>query len=109
TLGSTTKRFDPLYGTPHKFWGYMDYFYVGTGSPTGGLQNIYVKTKYAAKDFSVALDIHNFQLANLYAGGPAKKNLGYEFDLIANYNLNKFTNLELGYCVMLANDQMEKV
>src|SRR5688572_29484334 len=26
----TNHRFDPLYGTPHKFWGYMDYFYAGT-------------------------------------------------------------------------------
>ena len=39
-------RFDPLYGTPHRHWGYMDYFYVGTGSATGGLNNFYVKGKY---------------------------------------------------------------
>ncbi|MDZ7608893.1 MAG: hypothetical protein U5K79_25710 [Cyclobacteriaceae bacterium] len=23
------KSFNPLYGTNHKFYGYMDYFYVG--------------------------------------------------------------------------------
>jgi hypothetical protein len=39
-------RFDPLYGTPHKFRGSMDYFYAGTGSPLGGLNNAYVKFRY---------------------------------------------------------------
>ena len=36
---SQDEKFDPLYGTPHRHWGYMDYFYVGTGSPSGGLNN----------------------------------------------------------------------
>ncbi|MEZ4901117.1 MAG: alginate export family protein [Spirosomataceae bacterium] len=40
-------RFDPLYGTPHKHWGYMDYFYVGTGAPVG-LANAFLKSKYVA-------------------------------------------------------------
>ena len=31
------QRFDPLYGTPHKFWGYMDYFYVADGFGPNGL------------------------------------------------------------------------
>lgn len=96
-------RFDPLYGTPHRHWGYMDYFYVGTGAPTGGLNNAYFKVKYTAKDFYVTADYHNFAL-----NAPMKKSdgavidsqLGTEIDLIANYNLNKFTNLELGYCLM---------
>src|SRR5438067_4947997 len=41
STSTTDHRFDPLYGTPHKFWGYMDYFYVGTGSAAGGLVNPY--------------------------------------------------------------------
>jgi hypothetical protein len=46
---ATNHRFDPLYGTPHKFWGYMDYFYAGTGSAAGGLNNPFPKWKYTAK------------------------------------------------------------
>jgi hypothetical protein len=38
-----------------------------------------------------------------------KKDLGYEFDFIANYSLNKFTTLELGYSFMLANNSTEYV
>ena len=46
TPSTENHRFDPLYGTPHKHWGYMDYFYVATGSPVGGLLNPYFKAKF---------------------------------------------------------------
>ncbi|MES2773590.1 MAG: alginate export family protein [Bacteroidota bacterium] len=108
----TNHRFDPLYGTPHKFWGYMDYFYVGTGSPAGGLSNAYFKIKYAAanKNLTIGLDYHYFALAQNQkdiAANPVKKYLGSEFDLIASYNLNKITNLEFGFCYMAATKSME--
>lgn len=36
TAGSQKDRsFDPLYGTPHKFWGQMDYFYAANGFGNG--------------------------------------------------------------------------
>ncbi|MBO9198806.1 MULTISPECIES: alginate export family protein [Niastella] len=115
TTATETHRFDPLYGTPHKHWGYMDYYYVGTGSPVGGLQDAYFKIKYQAARFFVSLDAHNFMLAENVANAadPDKinidKNLGYEFDLIANYSLNKFTTLELGYSYMKANNSTEYI
>jgi hypothetical protein len=105
------RRFDPLYGTPHKFWGFMDYYYVGTGSPAAGLQNYYLKFRVAPKDLIISLDVHKFATQNKLIGpgtvGEMKKNLGYEFDLIVNYNINKFTNIEAGYCVYLANNSTE--
>lgn len=115
---STSKidnRFDPLYGTPHKFWGYMDYFFVGTGSPVGGLNNLYFKTRYTAKDFYITLDYHHFALAKTQylkgADGKAStqfdNSLGSEVDLIVNYNLSKFTNLEFGYSFMKATNSLE--
>ncbi|THU34111.1 hypothetical protein FAM09_24120 [Niastella caeni] len=115
TPGTENHRFDPLYGTPHKHWGYMDYYYVGTGSPVGGLQDYYFKVKYQANAFFLSLDAHNFRLAENVANAadPDKatidKNLGYEFDFIANYSLNKFTTLELGYSFMKANNSTEYV
>ncbi|MCU0354753.1 MAG: alginate export family protein [Cytophagales bacterium] len=118
---ATDNRFDPLYGTPHKFWGYMDYFYVGTGSPMGGLNNIWFKTRYSAKDFFITLDYHHFALARTArtlavennTGAPANtelgRSLGSEVDLLINYNLNKFTNLEFGYSFMVATNTLEYV
>jgi alginate export protein len=115
TAATDNHRFDPLYGTPHKHWGYMDYYYVGTGSPVGGLQDAYFKVKYQSNLFSLSADAHNFRLAENIQNSldpdkaNIKKDLGYEFDFIANYALNKFTTLELGYSFMLANNSTEYV
>lgn len=103
------KRFDPLYGTPHRHWGYMDYFFVGTGSPAGGLSNPYIKAKYATNTFSIGADYHFFSLATATKkadGSMLDKKLGNELDLLLNVNVNKFTALELGYSIMKASDSM---
>jgi len=106
---ATNKRFDPLYGTPHKHWGYMDYFYVGTGSPAGGLSNAYFKVKYASNMLSVGVDYHHFSLHKTMKkadGTNINKSLGSELDFLLNYNMNKFTNIELGYSLMFASNSM---
>jgi hypothetical protein len=114
----TDNKFDPLYGTPHKFWGLMDFFYVGTGGVPSGLSDPYLRMKYAAtKAFSVGLDIHNFSLVNnapnIAIDNTGKtllgKQLGNEFDLILNYTLNKATAVEFGYCVMAGTKSLEYV
>ncbi len=112
----TDNRFDPLYGTPHKFRGYMDYFYAGTGSPAGGLANAFLRTKYVANpNLYLTLDVHNFALANTMKngldvnGGTLDSQLGTEVDFIANYNLNKFVNLEFGYSHLKGTNSLEYV
>ncbi len=112
SVSGTNHRFDPLYGTPHKFWGTMDYFYVGTGSPVGGLSNPFAKVKYNStnKRFAAGLDYHYFSLAKdqkAVSGQPVKKYLGSEFDFVTNYALNKITMLEFGFSVMAATKSME--
>jgi hypothetical protein len=107
-------RFDPLYGTPHKFWGFMDFFYVGTGAPTGGLANAYFKTKYmASKKLTMGLDIHQFSTAKPMVMKETlavlDKNLGIEADFLLNYAVNKMTALEFGYCIGSMTKSMEYV
>lgn len=102
-------RFDPLYGTPHKFWGYMDFFYAGTGSPAGGLNNPYFKIKYATAAVSLGMDIHSFSLnkdMKRSDGTVIDKKLGTEIDWQLNYSLNKLTNIEFGYSLMNATSSM---
>ena len=103
------EKFDPLYGTPHRHWGYMDYFYVGTGSPAGGLKNPYFKFKYTGNTLTAGLDFHLFSIAEDMKkadGTFIDKNLGNELDFTLNYNMNKFTNIELGYSYMNATSSM---
>jgi hypothetical protein len=112
SASTTNHRFDPLYGTPHKFWGYMDYFYAGTGSPTGGLNNPFAKAKYVSRNsrLSVELCYHYFGLAagqKDIKGQAVAKYLGSEVDAITSYGLNKITNLELGVCSLWATHSME--
>ncbi|MBD2703658.1 alginate export family protein [Spirosoma sp. BT702] len=110
-----TSRFDPLYGTPHRHWGYMDYFYVGTGSPSGGLQDAFLKFKYAGKRLTTTFDVHYFALAattfnkmpDAAPATPISSKLGVEYDLIATYALNKFTTLEGGYAIMNGTNTLE--
>lgn len=109
---SVNHRFDPLYGTPHKFWGYMDYFYAGTGSPAGGLSNPYIRIRYDApgKRFTTGLDYHYFALANNQrnkAGAAVNKYLGSEIDWVSTYALNKITTLEWGLAFLAATESMD--
>jgi hypothetical protein len=112
STSATNHRFDPLYGTPHKFWGYMDYFYAVSGSPTGGLSNPYLKAKFASanKRFTTELAGHYFTLAQDQkdiSGQPVNKYLGTEFDLTTGYKFNKFTGVDLGVSYMAATRSME--
>ncbi|MGL6267839.1 MAG: alginate export family protein, partial [Chitinophagaceae bacterium] len=106
---SKDEKFDPLYGTPHKHWGYMDYFYVGTGSPAGGLKNAFTKIKYFGNSLSVGADIHFFSLEKNMRkadGNYIDKKLGNELDFLLNYNMNRFTQIELGFSIMNASSSM---
>jgi hypothetical protein len=104
------QRFDPLYGTPHKFWGFMDYFYVADGFGANGLVDYYLKAKYKAKDnLIISLDGHQFVLPEAVTaadGTELDKSLGTEFDLLANYAMTKAINIEGGFSMMLSTPTM---
>ncbi len=104
------QRFDPLYGTPHKFWGYMDYFYVADGFGSNGLVDTYLKAKYKAKDnLTLSLDAHQFALPNAVfdeSGFAMKKTLGQELDFVFNYAMTKVITFEGGYCTLLGTSTL---
>jgi hypothetical protein len=109
--GKAGQRFDPLYGTPHKFWGYMDYFYVADGfGAANGLLNYYLKAKYKAKDnLLLSLDLHQFALPHKITnsdGASISKELGTEVDFVLTYNMTKAIAIEAGYSVMKSSDTM---
>jgi hypothetical protein len=90
-LDYTSKSFDPLYGTPHKFWGLMDYFYAGSGFGRNSLLDYYAKLKYKMSPrLSLKTDVHHFESA-------AKKRFGEEIDLLATFEITKQILLEGGY------------
>lgn len=110
TATSENNQFDPLYGTPHKFWGNMDYFYASSGFGAQGLLNYFLKTKYNLKDnLTLFADLHCFEAANTLsngAGGKQNSYLGTELDLRLSYNFTKMINFEAGYSFMQATKSM---
>ncbi|WP_264566065.1 alginate export family protein [Flavobacterium sp. N3904] len=110
TATSQNHQFDPLYGTPHKFWGSMDYFYAASGFGAQGLLDYYFKAKYNFKDNLILFaDLHGFEAGNTLsngAGGTQTKYLGTELDLKISYNLTKIVNIEGGYSIMKAKKSM---
>lgn len=110
TATSKNNQFDPLYGTPHKFWGGMDYFYTASGFGKQGLLNYFFKAKYNAKDkLTLFAELHGFEAANTLsngAGGSQTSYLGTELDLKISYNFTKLINIEAGYSYMQATNSM---
>ena len=104
------QRFDPLYGTPHKFWGYMDYFYVADGFGSNGLINYYLKIKYKPKNnLTLSLDAHRFVLPAAVtneAGEELAKSLGAEIDLTLNYTITSSINIDAGYSSMFSTSTL---
>lgn len=115
------KSFNPLYGTNHKFYGFMDYFYVGNshGQVTGttsGLMDIHLKTKFkTGQKSSLAANVHYFASpVNIYktantAGDTFGATLGTEVDLVYTVALTKDVKFNLGYSQMFATETMEAV
>ncbi|MEO6672629.1 MAG: alginate export family protein [Ginsengibacter sp.] len=99
--GTTSNAFDPLYGTPHKFAGLMDYFYAASGFGKGGLVDYYFRVKYKPSDkFSMAADLHEFTTASkiVYPNNLKNtKDFGQEVDVVAFYSLTKLISFETGY------------
>jgi len=99
--GTVSYAFDPLYGTPHKFWGLMDYFYAGSGFGSKGLQDYYIKTKYKLSEkLQVAVDIHRFSSASTVRDASRNKlsrYFGTEMDMVCNYTLTNMIGFEAGY------------
>ncbi|WP_372649565.1 hypothetical protein [Draconibacterium sp.] len=100
------KSFTPLYGTNHKFNGFMDYFYVGSHIGSVGLNDIYVKYKYTKDQFVFDAHLHYFGAAAEIAA-DASNYLGTELDLSGKWIINPFALITLGYSTMFAGDSME--
>ena len=122
TTGSYAQKehaFTPLYGTNHKFNGWMDYFYVGNHVGSVGLNDIYFKVGYKKDKFLSGAHVHYFMAAadvldvdkSLETGNIEKMSsgLGTELDLFAGYKLGKGVLFKVGFSMMFATETMHAV
>jgi len=111
TDATENRSFSPMYGTNHKFNGFMDYFYVGNHFNTFGLNDYYLltKIKFSPKS-SLMGNVHAFttngKLGLDKEGEERSKYLGTELDLVFHQKLSKQLGLFLGHSFMFASDSM---
>ncbi|AUS04032.1 alginate export family protein [Pseudotamlana carrageenivorans] len=99
-----TGAFFPLYGTNHKFNGFMDYFYVGNHANSIGLVDIHASANFKFSDSSSLLvKALNFRGEEALASG--EKALGTEVDLVFSKAFKGYA-LKVGYSHMFAADGM---
>ncbi len=103
------KSFNPLYGTNHRFNGFMDYFYVGNHLNSVGLTDVYADFSFKKGKFTAKLTPHYFATAGtlIQGGEPMDNYLGTEVDLTLGYKLIESTNLTAGVSGMFPTDSMK--
>jgi hypothetical protein len=105
------ETFNPLYGTHHKFYGYMDYFYVGNGHKNKGLVDVFVKTRIKTGERSnVLAHLHQFFSQSTIvteASDEMSSSLGTEIDLVYNFNITQGVVLNAGYSAMFFSNSLE--
>jgi len=103
------KSFNPLYGTNHKFNGYMDYFYVGNHANSVGLTDVYATFGYEKNKLLAKLTPHYFEsAASIYKVGDKQDNyLGTEIDFTVAYKMYDYVTIDAGFSQMFASTSME--
>lgn len=110
TTSDKLKSFNPLFGTNHKFNGWMDYFYVGNHINSVGLVDLNLPLKYQKEKLSIQLIPHVFSSAATVVDtlGDEKDNyLGTEIDMSLSYKIADNIDFQIGYSQMFATDTME--
>ena len=108
------KAFDPLYGTHHKFYGAMDYFYASSfvNGLNPGLWDNQVNVAYKpSSKVNLSLAYHYFSITgDVYEGNDKlSKGLGSELDFQVDWVIMKDVKLSAGYSTMLGTNTMKVV
>lgn len=106
------KAFDVLYGTHHKFYGSMDYFYASpfANGFNPGLWDNQIAVYYkASKEIDLSLNYHYFMAAKSieFDNIKYKKDLGSEIDFQVNWSIMPDVKLTGGYSFMLGTKTMD--
>ncbi|WP_292009713.1 alginate export family protein [Chryseobacterium sp.] len=110
TSAANNRAFSPLYGTNHKFNGFMDYFYSGASYFNSfGLNDYYLKNSFTlSPQTSLDANVHLFT-SNGKLGNGLSSYLGTEADLVFNAKIGKIITINLGQSLLFAGDGMKFV
>ena len=102
------RGFNSLYGSNHKFYGAMDFFYVSAyvNGFTPGLQNLYAGLTWKPAG-TLSLDAAYHFLSTAAPVQEAAKALGHEVELTASWQIAPSLSLSAGYSFMQGTETME--
>ncbi len=106
---SKNRSFFPLYGSNHRFNGFMDYFYVRNHANDVGLNTVFAKTIITTGKKSNLLFKGHYFAANANLTENTSKYLGTEIDLMYSHKLMPSVKLLVGYSHMFASKSMSLV
>ena len=101
------RGFSSIYGSHHKFYGAMDFFYVSSyyRGFTPGLKNAFAGIVWKpGKKFNADLSYHYLATATKLEN--ARMALGYEFEFSASYAVHKDARLSVGCSYMRGTETM---
>lgn len=104
------RYFNPVYGSHHKFYGMMDFFFVQSFSDSfsPGLQNLYAGASYSPiKGLNLNATYHYLATATKLEG--VGRTLGHDIDIEASYQILKDASVSAGFSYMTGTKSMEKL
>lgn len=110
TYHKKMQGFTELYGSHHKFYGMMEFFYIDTyvNGFSPGLQNAYIGTDVTPiKKLTVSAFYHYMATATKLKG--IKKTLGHYLDLSACYKPKDNLQLTAGFSLMTGTETMRRL
>lgn len=109
-LHKTINYFKPVYGSNHKFYGMMDFFFLQAFSDSfsPGLQNLYAGVSYSPlKPLNLKATYHYLATTTDLAG--TSKTLGHDIEFEASYQVLKDARISLGFSYMKGTETMERL
>lgn len=102
--------FNSIWGSHHKFYGAMDFFYVSTyyGGFTPGLRNLYATVEFLPSErLDISLGYHYLAIATKLDN--LDYTLGHMIELDVDFNVSKEITLSVGYSYMTGSKTMEQL
>ena len=100
--------FDASYGTTHKIYGNMDYFYEVASTNPLGLNDVYITSTLSPENSKFTYNLY-LHFLNSNKSTTSGSYFGRELDLVVNYEFIKGTNISWGGSAFLPGHLMETV
>ena len=104
------RGFNPIFGSHHKFYGAMEFFYVSAfyGGNTPGLQDLHAGGTWTPSSKFSFTGTYHF-LATGVKLPDINRDLGHEVELSLNWKIAKDVSIQAGYSFMQGTKTMERL